>query len=85
MRLARANWSQPPDHGAAAVRMILEDEALTAQWLDELDQMRERMRQVRARMAAAGVAGGVDLSPIGAQNGLFSIVPVTQGSGSGHA
>jgi aromatic-amino-acid transaminase len=73
--LARANWSQPPDHGAAAVRIVLEDEKLTSQWLDELDTMRERMRQVRARLAAAGQVGGVDLSPIGAQNGLFSIVP----------
>ncbi|PEQ11315.1 aromatic amino acid aminotransferase [Novosphingobium sp. PC22D] len=75
--LARANWSQPPDHGGAAVRLVLEDEALTAQWLDELDQMRERMRQVRARLAAAGETGGVDLSPIGGQNGLFSIIPFT--------
>lgn len=75
--LARANWSQPPDHGAAAVRLVLEDEALTAQWLDELDTMRERMRQVRARLAAAGKTGGVDLTPIGGQNGLFSIIPFT--------
>jgi len=76
--LARANWSQPPDHGAAAVRLVLEDEALTAQWLDELDQMRERMRQVRAKLAAAGTAGTVDLTPMGGQNGLFSIVPLSK-------
>ena len=76
--LARANWSQPPDHGAAAVRLVLEDEGLTAQWLDELDQMRERMRQVRAKLAAAGTAGAVDLTPMGGQNGLFSIVPLSK-------
>ncbi len=75
--LARANWSQPPDHGGAAVRLILEDEALTAQWLDELDQMRDRMRQVRAKLAEAGKTGGVDLTAIGIQNGLFSIIPFT--------
>jgi aromatic-amino-acid transaminase len=75
--LARANWSQPPDHGAAAARIVLEDEALTRQWLDELGTMRERMRQVRARLAAAGRVGGVDLTPIGGQNGLFSIIPFT--------
>ena len=74
--LARAAWSMPPDHGAAAVRLILEDEALTAQWIDELDQMRARMRQVRARLADAGMAGSVNLSPLGAQSGLFSIVPL---------
>lgn len=75
--LARANWSQPPDHGGAAVRLVLADPELTAQWLDELDQMRERMRDVRARLAAAGETGGVDLAPIGGQHGLFSIIPFT--------
>lgn len=75
--LARAAWSQPPDHGAAAVRLVLEDEALTRQWLDELDTMRLRMRQVRERLGAAGRVGGVDLSPISVQNGLFSIIPFT--------
>lgn len=74
--LARANWSQPPDHGGAAVRLVLGDEMLTAKWLDELDQMRERMRQVRAKLAAVGQAGSIDLTPLGAQNGLFSIVPL---------
>jgi aromatic-amino-acid transaminase len=75
--LARANWSQPPDHGAAAVRLVLEDDKLTAQWLDELDTMRDRMRQVRAILAEAGKIGGVDLTAIGGQNGLFSIIPFT--------
>ncbi len=75
--LARANWSQPPDHGAAAVRVVLEDEKLTRQWLEELDTMRERMLQVRARLKAAGKVGGVDLTPVGDQNGLFSIIPFT--------
>ena len=75
--LARASWSQPPDHGAAAVRLILEDAGLTAQWLAELDTMRERMRQVRARLGAVGKAGTADLSPMGSQNGLFSITPLT--------
>ena len=72
--LARANWSMPPDHGAAAVRLVLEDEALTAQWLDELDTMRTRMRQVRERLAAAGQVGSLDLTPLGTQNGLFSML-----------
>lgn len=74
--LARAAWSMPPDHGAAAVRLILEDQAMTKLWLDELDTMRARMRQVRARLAAAGMAGTVDLTPLGSQNGLFSMLPL---------
>ncbi len=75
--LARAAWSMPPDHGAAAVRLVLEDEALVKLWLGELDEMRDRMLQVRGRLAAAGTAGTVDLTPLGSQNGLFSIVPLT--------
>ncbi len=76
--LARASWSMPPDHGAAAVRLILRDPDLSAVWLAELDEMRARMRQVRDALAAAGQAGRIDLAPLGSQNGLFSIVPVTK-------
>jgi aromatic-amino-acid transaminase len=39
--------------------------------------MRARMRQVRQRLADAGKVGGVDLTPLGGQNGLFSIIPFT--------
>ncbi|WDA42822.1 amino acid aminotransferase [Erythrobacter sp. BLCC-B19] len=76
--LARAGWSMPPDHGGAAVRIILRDPDMTAQWLAELDTMRARMRQVRDALAAAGTAGRVDLTPLGTQNGLFSMLPVTK-------
>lgn len=76
--LARAAWSMPPDHGGAAVRVLLRDAELTAQWLDELGTMRARMRQVRARLAEAGRVGAVDLTPLGQQNGLFSVLPVSK-------
>jgi aromatic-amino-acid transaminase len=74
--LARAAWSMPPDHGAAAVRLILEDPKLTASWLDELEQMRTRIRQVRARLSEAGRLGGVDLTPLDKQNGMFATLPL---------
>lgn len=77
--LARACWSMPPDHGGAAVRIILEDAAMTAAWLAELDSMRARMRQVRDALAAAVTAGRIDLTPLGTQNGLFAMLPVTAG------
>lgn len=76
--LARAAWSMPPDHGGAAVRIILRDPDLTQQWLAELDDMRARMRQVRDALAAAGKAGRIDLTPLGHQNGLFAMLPVTK-------
>jgi aromatic-amino-acid transaminase len=75
--LARAAWSMPPDHGAAAVRLILEDTALIATWQDELDTMRARISQVRARLAAAGQQGGVDFTPLGQQHGMFSVLPLS--------
>ena len=76
--LARAAWSMPPDHGGAAVRLVLRDSDLTAQWLDELETMRARMRQVRETLAKAGTAGAVDLTPLAHQNGLFSMLPLTK-------
>ncbi|CAM4233442.1 Tyrosine aminotransferase [Novosphingobium lubricantis] len=74
--IARASWSMPPDHGAAAVRLILEDADLTALWLAELDEMRDRMRSVRDRLAAAGQVGAISMAPLGIQNGLFSMLPL---------
>ncbi|MFM9936539.1 MAG: aromatic amino acid transaminase [Novosphingobium sp.] len=74
--IARASWSMPPDHGAAAVRLILSDAALTAQWLDELVQMRTRMAEVRARLASAQQIGPLNMAPLGSQKGLFSMLPL---------
>lgn len=76
--LARANWSMPPDHGAAAVRLVLEDAALVAQWHEELDTMRARIKHVRSRLAASGRVGPVDLAPIGTQHGLFSMLALSK-------
>jgi aromatic-amino-acid transaminase len=76
--LARAAWSMPPDHGAAAVRLILEDPKLTENWLDELQQMRARIRQVRAKLSEAGRLGHVDLRPIDKQNGMFATLALAK-------
>jgi aspartate/tyrosine/aromatic aminotransferase len=50
---ARQNYSMPPDHGAACVRIVLEDEALRQEWMDELESMRLRMLTLRQGLAAA--------------------------------
>ena len=73
LQLAREMWSMPPDHGAAAVRLVLEDEVLTADWRAELDTMRERITYVRGRIAAADPR----LAFIGEQYGMFSMLPFT--------
>ena len=73
LQIAREMWSMPPDHGAAVVRTVLEDEALRAVWLSELDTMRGRILSLRARLAAAHP----DLAFIATQNGMFSMLPLT--------
>ncbi|KRB79761.1 aromatic amino acid aminotransferase [Sphingomonas sp. Root710] len=73
LSLARANWSMPPDHGAAIVRVILSDPALTADWKAELAEMRDRIRGIRILLAAADPT----LSPLTGQHGMFSTLPLT--------
>ena len=46
--VARTLYSMPPDHGAAIVATILNDESLYAEWLAEVAEMRERLKGVRA-------------------------------------
>ena len=73
--LARANWSMPPDHGGAAIRIILRDDALVEEWQDEITEMRARLRWVREKLAGANDrVPGLDLAPLASQNGLFAIL-----------
>ena len=77
LALARANWSMPPDHGAAIVRIILEDEALTAQWRGELETMRQRLESLRAMLAEGGRIGTVDLGAVAHGKGMFATLPLS--------
>ena len=71
---AREMWSMPPDHGAAAVHIILEDPELRERWLVELAQMRDRINAVRQRIASADPR----LTFIGRQFGMFSMLPLSK-------
>jgi aspartate aminotransferase len=51
--LARFNYSFPPNHGAAAVRTVLESAELTRAWMEELDEMRQRIDANRGALAIA--------------------------------
>ena len=75
LSLTRANWSMPPDHGAAIVRVILEDAALNADWRTELAEMRDRIQQIRDLLAQADPA----LAPLANQRGMFSTLPLSVG------
>jgi aspartate/tyrosine/aromatic aminotransferase len=71
---AREMWSMPPDHGAAAVHIILENPELRERWLVELTAMRDRINAVRQRLAAADPR----LSFIGRQYGMFAMLPLSK-------
>jgi len=73
LRISREFWSMPPDHGAAAVRTVLDDPALYAAWHSELESMRERIVTLRQRLAAADDS----FAFIADQKGMFSMLPVT--------
>jgi aromatic-amino-acid transaminase len=53
LSVARGMYSMPPDHAAAAIRIILEDKGLTASWKEELETMRRRMVSLRESFADA--------------------------------
>jgi len=53
LAVARAMYSMPPDHGAAAVRLILTDPELRADWKAELEAVRSRMITLREGLAEA--------------------------------
>ncbi|MBN9073580.1 MAG: aspartate/tyrosine/aromatic aminotransferase [Rhizobiales bacterium] len=53
LSVGRSLYSMPPDHGAAAVRIVLCDPGLRADWEGELDTMRERMIRLREKLAEA--------------------------------
>jgi aromatic-amino-acid transaminase len=73
LTLARTMWSMPPDHGAAIVRTVLDTPELEADWRSELKEMLNRIRSLRARLAAADPR----LAYIDRQNGMFSMLPLS--------
>ncbi|HEX8262370.1 MAG TPA: amino acid aminotransferase [Allosphingosinicella sp.] len=74
LQLSRTMWSMPPDHGAAVVRIVLEDRELRSDWDLELKEMCARIRTLRAKLAAYDER----LAYIDGQNGMFSMLPLTQ-------
>lgn len=73
-RTIRANYSNPPAHGALIVSTILGDASLKAQWVQEVTEMRERIAKMRTLFVDSLKAEGVtqDFSFISRQSGMFS-------------
>jgi aspartate aminotransferase/aromatic-amino-acid transaminase len=75
----RANYSNPPAHGAKIVTTILQSPELRAEWETEVAAIRERIRHMRRRFVEELRAQGVkqDFSFIQRQHGMFSFTGLT--------
>ncbi len=75
----RKNYSMPPTHGPAVINIILNSDELKAQWITELDGMRQRINGIRnslsEKIAASRIQG--DFSFIARQSGMFSFMGLT--------
>ncbi|KAJ9433606.1 aspartate aminotransferase [Candidatus Pantoea symbiotica] len=76
----RANYSNPPSHGAAVVATILSNDALRTIWIQELTDMRQRIQRMRQLFVNTLAEKGAnqDFSFIIKQNGMFSFSGLTK-------
>jgi len=77
----RTLYSMPPDHGAAIVSIILNDDDLRAQWTAEVYEMRDRMRDMRVLLhdALRAKAPDHDFSHLVRAKGMFCFLGITAG------
>ena len=77
--IARGIYSMPPSYGGALVDIILHDEALKALWVAEVDEMRNRMRDLRSLLVNKLAENGAqkDFSFVNQQKGMFSFLCIT--------
>jgi aromatic-amino-acid transaminase len=73
-RVVRANYSNPPTHGAQVIAAVLTTPALRARWEAELAAMRDRIKHMREALVAAVEAAGsnAEFRFVLRQNGMFS-------------
>lgn len=79
-RVIRTNYSNPPTHGAKVVAAVLNSADLHAMWVEELAEMRVRIKHMRQALAEKLRAAGVqqDVSFIEQQRGMFSYSGLTR-------
>ncbi|MNP26641.1 Aromatic-amino-acid aminotransferase [compost metagenome] len=77
--IARNLWSTPPDHGAAVVAEILGTADLKSLWINEVEEMRVRIAQLRSGLLDALEPYGLreHFAHIGVQRGMFSYTGLT--------
>ena len=74
--ITRKNYSMPPTHGPAVIDIILHSDELRAQWMSELEGMRNRINGLRKTMSDKISASGIqrDFSFLERQSGMFSFM-----------
>ena len=72
--LNRQNYSFPPDHGARIVTTILNDDALKADWMAELEEVRNAMLGLRDQLAGElqRLSGSDRFAFLAQHRGMFS-------------
>jgi aromatic-amino-acid transaminase len=77
--LNRQNFSFPPDHGARIVTTILNDDALRADWMAELEEVRTAMLGLRTRLAdeLQRLSGSDRFGFLAQHRGMFSRLGTT--------
>ncbi|RRV07518.1 aspartate/tyrosine/aromatic aminotransferase [Pseudomonas sp. v388] len=77
--IARNLWSNPPDHGAAVVAEILGDAELKSLWVEEVEEMRQRIAQLRIGLVEALTPLGLGerFAHIARQRGMFSYTGIS--------
>ncbi|WP_432075137.1 aromatic amino acid transaminase [Streptomyces wuyuanensis] len=75
---ARTLYSMPPEHGAAIVTTILEDEELRTAWRAELEVMRNRITANRSDLVGHldALGCGAEAKLLARQKGMFSMLPL---------
>ena len=78
---ARANYSMPPDHGAAIVQLIMNTPELRSSWEEELKEIRDRINRLRSqfvqKLKDAEIAR--DFGFIENEKGMFSFLGTNAG------
>ena len=79
-RLVRTSYSNPPVHGGQIVATVMAHPELRALWEAELGQMRDRIRDMRALLAAKIKARvpSADFTFVTRQRGMFSYTGLTR-------
>ena len=78
-RVIRTNYSNPPTHGGGIVSDVLNNSELRTLWEQELGEMRERIREMRAAFVTQLKALNAkrDFSFVTRQRGMFSFSGLT--------